>query len=123
MDRPPTSIVRRDEVYFLELWPIQSCCASGNCRAALGFDGRGRPVPTGDSRAGTPGSPLTGTSMKKLAVLILAVSLSVHCLVAQSVSQSVNSLLKPGTQPQAASSASADPLGRATPSGTVLGFL
>ncbi len=61
--------------------------------------------------------------MKKLALLILAVSLSVHCLVAQSVSQSVNSLLKSGTQPPAASSASADPLGRATPSGTVLGFL
>ena len=61
--------------------------------------------------------------MKKLALLILAVSLSVHCLVAQSVPQSVNSLLKSGTQPPAASSASADPLGRATPSGTVLGFL
>jgi MscS family membrane protein len=43
--------------------------------------------------------------------------------MAQSVTQSVNSLLKPGTQPQAPASASADPLGRQTPSGAVLGFL
>ena len=57
--------------------------------------------------------------MRRLGLLILAVSLSFHSLAAQSVP----SLLKSGTQPQAASSASADPLGRATPSGTVLGFL
>jgi MscS family membrane protein len=61
--------------------------------------------------------------MKKLALLILLISLSIHGLLAQSVPQSVNSLLKPGTQPQAPTSASADPLGRATPSGAVLGFL
>ena len=99
-------------------------CPPGAAELRSAWTGEGaRPHTSGDSRAGTPGSPLTGTSMKKLALLILAVSLSVHCLVAQSVSQSVNSLLKSGTQPQAASSASADPLGRATPSGTVLGFL
>ena len=57
--------------------------------------------------------------MRKLALLILAVSLSFQSLAAQSV----NSLLKSGTKPQAPVSASADPLGRATPSGTVLGFL
>ena len=57
--------------------------------------------------------------MRKLALLILAVSLSFQSLAAQSV----NSLLKSGTKPQAPSSASADPLGRETPSGAVLGFL
>ena len=73
----------------------------------------------GSSRVGTPGSPLTGTSMKKLALLILVVSLSLHGMMAQSV----NSLLKGGTPTQAPTPASADPLGRDTPSGTVLGFL
>ena len=73
----------------------------------------------GSSPAGTPGSPLTGTSMKKLALLILVVSLSLHGMMAQSV----NSLLKGGTPTQAPTPASADPLGRDTPSGTVLGFL
>jgi MscS family membrane protein len=57
--------------------------------------------------------------MKKLALLVLVASLSLHGLMAQSVP----SLLKPGTQPQAPASASVDPLGRDTPSGTVLGFL
>ncbi len=54
--------------------------------------------------------------MKKLALLILAISLSLPGLMAQSVT----SLLQNAAQPQAAS---ADPLGRETPSGTVLGFL
>ncbi|MGA7566205.1 MAG: mechanosensitive ion channel family protein [Terriglobales bacterium] len=58
--------------------------------------------------------------MKKLALLILVVSLSVEG-AAQSVAQSLNNLLKPGSP--AAESASTDPLGRGTPSGTVLGFL
>jgi MscS family membrane protein len=57
--------------------------------------------------------------MKKLALLILAVFLSLHGMVAQSVP----TLLKPGTLAQTPSSASTDPLGRDTPSGTVLGFL
>ena len=57
--------------------------------------------------------------MKKLALLILVVSFSVHGLIAQSAT----SLLQPGTAAQAPGSASADPLGRETPSGTVLGFL
>ncbi len=56
--------------------------------------------------------------MKKLALLILAVSLSLPGLMAQSVS----SLLK-GTPAQEPTPASADQLGRDTPSGTVLGFL
>ena len=68
-------------------------------------------------RAGTPGSPLTGISMKKLALLVLVVSFSLHGLMAQSV----NSLLKAGEQTP--TPASADALGRETPSGTVLGFL
>ena len=68
-------------------------------------------------RAGTPGSPLTGISMKKLALLVLVVAFSLPGLMAQSV----NSLLKAGEQ--TATPASADPLGRETPSGTVLGFL
>ena len=62
---------------------------------------------------------LLGTSMKKLALLVLGISISLHGLTAQSVT----SLLKGGTQPQEPTSASADPLGRNTPSGTVLGFL
>jgi MscS family membrane protein len=57
--------------------------------------------------------------MKRLALLILVAFVSVHV----SVAQSVNSLLKSATQPQAPAAASTDPLGRATPSGTVLGFL
>jgi MscS family membrane protein len=62
--------------------------------------------------------------MKRLALLILAVFLSGHNLLAQSLlAQSVTSLLKPGTQAPAPSSTAADPLGRDTPSGTVLGFL
>jgi MscS family membrane protein len=56
--------------------------------------------------------------MKKLALFILVVSLSLLGLA-----QSVTSLLKAGPQTQAPTPASADPLGRDTPSGTVLGFL
>jgi MscS family membrane protein len=61
--------------------------------------------------------------MKKLAFFILVVCLSVHGLAAQSLVAQVTSLLKPGTPAVAPSPASADPLGRDTPSGTVLGFL
>jgi MscS family membrane protein len=57
--------------------------------------------------------------MKKLALLVLVVSFSLHGLTAQSVT----SLLQSGTQAQTATPASADPLGRQTPEGTVLGFL
>ena len=59
------------------------------------------------------------TSMKKLVLLVLAVSLSLSGLMAQSVT----SLLKGGAPAPAPTPASADPLGRDTPSGTVLGFL
>ena len=62
--------------------------------------------------------------MKKLALLILAVSISLPGLMAQSsVAQSVTSLLQRGAQAQEPAPASADPLGRDTPSGTVVGFL
>lgn len=57
--------------------------------------------------------------MKKLALLVLVVSISLHGLMAQSVT----SLLKGGAQAQEPTPASADELGRETPSGTVLGFL
>jgi MscS family membrane protein len=57
--------------------------------------------------------------MKKLALLVLVVSFSLHGLVAQSVT----SLLESGTRAQTPTPASADALGRETPSGTVLGFL
>jgi MscS family membrane protein len=57
--------------------------------------------------------------MKKLALLVLAVSFSVHGLMAQSVS----TLLQSGTRAQTPTPASADALGRETPSGTVYGFL
>jgi len=56
--------------------------------------------------------------MKKLATLVLVVLLSFHGLNAQSV----GGLLKPGGKNQEAN-AGGDPLGRDTPSGTVLGFL
>jgi MscS family membrane protein len=59
--------------------------------------------------------------MKKLALIVLAVSTSFLGLAAQSVTQSVNNLLH-GSSP-APSSAASDPLGRETPSGTVVGFL
>src|SRR5271155_787377 len=57
--------------------------------------------------------------MKKLALLVLVVFLALQSLAAQSVT----SLLQAGAQTQAPTSASADQLGRGTPSGTVLGFL
>ena len=56
--------------------------------------------------------------MKKLALLVLVVSFCLQGLTAQSVT----SLLQKAAQPQGPTSAS-DPLGRETPSGTVLGFL
>jgi MscS family membrane protein len=57
--------------------------------------------------------------MKKLALLALVISLSLHGLMAQSVT----SLLPGGAQTQAPTPAPTDELGRGTPSGTVLGFL
>jgi len=57
--------------------------------------------------------------MKKLALLVLVVSFSLHGLMAQSVT----SLLQGRAQAQESTPATADPLGRETPSGTVLGFL
>ncbi len=55
--------------------------------------------------------------MKKIALLVLVVSVSFHSLVAQSVTS-----LLPG-KAQAATPATADELGRGTPSGAVVGFL
>jgi MscS family membrane protein len=75
-----------------------------------------------NSRPGDAGSPLAGTSMKKLFLLILAVLLSVQSLAAQTMVAQLNNLLKPSA-PAAAEASSSDPLGRTTPSGTVLGFL
>src|SRR5258708_7151763 len=57
--------------------------------------------------------------MKKLALWVLVVSFSLHGLMPQSVT----SLLQGRAQAQEPTAASADPLGRETPSGTVLGFL
>jgi MscS family membrane protein len=57
--------------------------------------------------------------MKKLALLVLVVFLSLQGLAAQSVT----SLLQAGAQAQAPTATAADQLGRDTPSGTVLGFL
>jgi MscS family membrane protein len=57
--------------------------------------------------------------MKKLALLVLVVGLSLRGLTAQSVS----TLLKGGAQAQDATPTDGDALGRDTPSGTVLGFL
>jgi MscS family membrane protein len=59
--------------------------------------------------------------MKKLLLLLLAVSLFAHALGAQTLVAQVTSLLNRATQSPV--STSADPLGRDTPSGTVLGFL
>jgi MscS family membrane protein len=61
--------------------------------------------------------------MKKLALIILAVALSLHGLIAYSAAQSVTKLL-PGSAPAvAAAHTSPDQLGRDTPAGTVVGFL
>ena len=57
--------------------------------------------------------------MKKLALLVLVVFLSLHGLMAQSVT----SLLPGGAKAQTPTPAPTDELGRGTPSGTVLGFL
>ena len=57
--------------------------------------------------------------MKKLALFVLFVSVSLHGLMAQSVT----SLLPGGAHAQAATPAPADELGRGTPSGAVFGFL
>jgi MscS family membrane protein len=56
--------------------------------------------------------------MKKLALLVLVVSFSLHGLMGQSVTS-----LLGGTHAQIPTPASADPLGRETPSGAVYGFL
>ncbi|MGA7629521.1 MAG: mechanosensitive ion channel family protein [Terriglobales bacterium] len=60
--------------------------------------------------------------MRKLALFILVVSLSVQSLAAQTLVAQLNNLLKPAA-PSTSASSSSDPLGRTTPSGTVLGFL
>ena len=57
--------------------------------------------------------------MKKLALLVFVVSISAQGLMAQSVT----GLLPGGAQTHGQTAASADQLGRNTPSGTVLGFL
>jgi len=57
--------------------------------------------------------------MKKLSLLILFVSICANTLTAQSVT----GLLKGGSPSPEPATASADPLGRETPSGTVFGFL
>ena len=57
--------------------------------------------------------------MKKLALLVFVVFLSLHGLKAQSVT----SLLPGGAQAQTPTPTPSDELGRGTPSGTVLGFL
>lgn len=59
--------------------------------------------------------------MKKLALPVLVVLISLPGLMAQSVNQSVNTLLKSGAPEP--TPVTADSLGRDTPSGTVLGFL
>src|SRR5258708_10093745 len=104
MDRPPISIVRRGS-------------------AIRWSDGRlARPDrlgPRWEPRGGDARLPLTGMSMKKLVLLVLVVSFSLHGLMAQSVT----SLLQGRTQAQEPTPATADPLEQETPSGTVLGFL
>ena len=57
--------------------------------------------------------------MKKFALVVFLFSIFVSPLPGQSVS----SLLKAGSQPPEPAVAPADPLGRDTPSGTVIGFL
>ena len=57
--------------------------------------------------------------MKKLALILVVLVLPLHGAAAQSVTN----LLKPGSQGPAPAVTPADPLGRDTPSGTVLGFL
>ncbi len=59
-------------------------------------------------------------SMKKLALPFLVVSLALSGLMAQSVSQSMTSLMQGGAPAQALAPSTTDPL---TPSGTMLGFL
>jgi MscS family membrane protein len=62
--------------------------------------------------------------MKKLALLVFVVSISLHGLRAQSsVAQSVTNLLQGGANAQAPPPSSADSLGRETPSGAIVGFL
>ncbi len=61
--------------------------------------------------------------MKKQALVLIVCAFLLGLMPAPLVAQSVPTLLKPGAQPQAPASAAADPLGRDTPSGTVLGFL
>jgi MscS family membrane protein len=62
--------------------------------------------------------------MKKLALFITIACVSILGLMPSPLpAQSVTSLLQRGTQTPAPVAASSDPLGRDTPSGTVLGFL
>jgi MscS family membrane protein len=61
--------------------------------------------------------------MKKLALLIFVVSLGVSLAASGATAQSVSSILNAATNPPSVKPSSTDPLGRDTPSGTVLGFL
>ncbi len=61
--------------------------------------------------------------MKKLALLIFVVSIGASLAVPDAAAQSVSSVLNAATNSPSAKPASTDPLGRDTPSGTVLGFL
>ena len=70
-----------------------------------------------DAERGVRNRALSETSMKTVTLVVLAVFLSLPGLMAQSVT----SLLKGANS--APPAAAADPLGRDTPSGTVLGFL
>lgn len=85
-------------------------------------DGPNRPLVAEHMLAG-PGRPALhfGFSMKRLALLILAVVILSHGLLAQSVS-SVTKALQGGAS-SAPTHPSADQLGRESPSGTVVGFL
>ncbi len=75
------------------------------------------------SRAGTRGSPLTASSMKKLALVLIVCAFRLGVMPAPLAAQSVTGLLPGVAQTQGPAGASADQLGRNTPSGTVLGFL
>ncbi len=61
--------------------------------------------------------------MKKLALIPIVCAFLLGLTPVPLRAQSVTTLLQNAAQPQAPTTASADPLGRETPSGTVLGFL
>src|SRR5271163_4464983 len=61
--------------------------------------------------------------MRKLALVLIFCASLLGLRPAPLTAQSIPGLLKPGIQAQASVSASADPLGRTTPRGAVVGFL